>query len=72
MKVNVGTIDRVARVIIGIAIVGAGIFYQSAWGAIGLVPVFTAAFGFCPVYVPLGVSTCPIQKAIKKTVKGEE
>jgi len=72
MKVNVGTIDRVARVIIGIAIVGAGIYYQSAWGAIGLVPVFTAAFGFCPVYVPLGVSTCPIQKAIKKTVKGEE
>ena len=72
MKVNVGKIDRIARVIIGIAIVGVGIFYQSAWGAIGLVPVFTAAFGFCPVYVPLGVSTCPVQKAIKKAVKGEE
>ena len=72
MKVNVGTIDRVVRVLIGIAIVGAGAFYQSAWGAIGLVPVFTAAFGFCPVYVPLGVSTCPVQKAIKKAVNSEK
>ena len=72
MKVNVGKIDRIARVIIGVAIVGAGVIYQSAWGAIGLVPVFTAAFGFCPVYVPLGVSTCPIQKAIKKAANSEK
>jgi hypothetical protein len=72
MKVNVGIIDRVVRVIIGIVIVGAGVFYESAWGAIGLIPVFTAAFGFCPIYVPLGVSTCPVQKAINKAVKGEQ
>ncbi len=62
MKVNVGTIDRIFRVIIGVAIVGAGFYYQSYWGAIGLVPIFTAVFGFCPGYLPFGISTCSVQK----------
>ncbi len=62
MKANVGTADRIVRVVIGLAIVGAGIYYQSWWGAIGLVPVFTAAFGFCPAYLPLGLSTCAAAK----------
>ena len=62
MKVNVGTIDRIVRIIIGLAIVGAGVYYQSYWGAIGLVPIFTAIFGFCPAYLPFGISTCPTPK----------
>lgn len=63
MKPNVGTIDRIFRVIVGLAIVGAGVYFQSWWGAIGLVPVFTAAFGYCPAYVPFGLSTCATKTA---------
>ncbi len=57
MKVNVGTIDRIIRLIMGLGIFAAGMYYQSWWGMMGLVPVFTAAFGFCPAYLPFGFST---------------
>ena len=42
MKKNVGKIDRYARMIIGIVAIGAGIAFQSWWGALGLVPLVTA------------------------------
>ena len=58
MQTNVGTIDRVIRIIAGLTIVGAGLYYQSWWGAIGLVPLGTAVIGWCPAYLPLGISTC--------------
>lgn len=58
MKVNIGTVDRVGRVIVGLAIIGAGIYFRSWWGLIGLAPLLTAAVRFCPAYVPFGLSTC--------------
>lgn len=58
MKQNVGTIERIIRAIVGIAVIAAGIFYQSWWGAIGAIPLFTAAIGWCPPYAILGISTC--------------
>ncbi|MCK5717700.1 MAG: DUF2892 domain-containing protein [Thiomargarita sp.] len=63
MIVNVGTIDRIIRVIIGMGMFGAGMYYQNWWGLIGLMPVFTAAFGFCPAYFPFGFSTTCKTKA---------
>lgn len=57
MKVNVGSIDRVVRVIVGAAIIGAGVYYESWLGAIGAIPLLTALLGWCPLYVPLGIST---------------
>lgn len=59
MKCNVGGVDRVVRIIIGLAVIGLGIVYQSWWGAIGLIPLATAALGWCPLYLPLGISSCP-------------
>ncbi len=59
MNKNVGGIDRALRAIAGIAIIGAGVYYQSWWGAIGLVPLLTALIGWCPLYPILGISTCP-------------
>ena len=38
MKHNVGGIDRALRIIVGLVIIGWGIYAQSWWGAIGLVP----------------------------------
>jgi len=58
MKANVGSFDRTARFILGVVIVGLGVFYQSLWGAIGLIPLFTATIKWCPAYAPFGLSTC--------------
>ena len=63
MRQNVGSIDRGVRVILGLAIVAAGIYFKSWWGAIGLVPLLTAAIGWCPAYAPFGLSTCPMRKS---------
>ena len=57
MQLNVGKPERVIRVIVGLIIIGAGVYYQSWWGAIGLVPVFTGILGWCPPYQLLGIST---------------
>ena len=57
MKANVGGIDKTLRIVAGIAIIAAGAFYQSWWGAVGVVPLFTGVFGFCPFYPILGLST---------------
>lgn len=62
MNKNVGGIDRALRTIAGIAIIGAGVSFQSWWGAIGLIPLLTALIGWCPLYPVLGISTCPGNK----------
>ncbi len=60
MNANVGTIDRVLRVVFGVALI-AMVFVgpQTPWGWVGLVPLLTAAFRLCPLYSLLGVNTCP-------------
>jgi len=65
MKANVGSIDRVLRVIAGVAIVGLFFLLEGnlRWlGLIGLVPIFTGLFGFCPAYSLFGFSTCPLER----------
>ena len=58
MKANVGSIDRVVRFIVGLALLGAGYYFKSWWGLIGLGPIQTAVIRFCPAYLPFGLSTC--------------
>ncbi|MCX6168947.1 MAG: DUF2892 domain-containing protein [Ignavibacteriales bacterium] len=58
MKKNVGSIDRVLRLLLGLAIIAIGFVYQSWWGVLGIIPLFTSAAGWCPVYMPFGISTC--------------
>jgi len=63
MKSNVGGIDRILRIVLGLGLIGlAATGTVGAWGWIGVVPLATAAFGFCPLYTALGFSTCPIGK----------
>ena len=57
MLKNVGSADRNIRIVIGIAIIIAGITLQSWWGLIGLVPLLTAGLNFCPLYSVLRIST---------------
>jgi hypothetical protein len=58
MKSNVGSIDRILRIIIGLAVLGAGYTFKSWWGLVGLLPLLTATFRLCPAYLPFGLSTC--------------
>ena len=58
MKRNEGKIDRIVRIVIGAGMIAAGVFYESWWGAVGIVPIITGAIGWCPAYLPLGISTC--------------
>eukprot|EP01034_Spumella_vulgaris_P016875 gene16875-21516_t len=48
MKPNVGSIDRLLRIVIGLAVLGAGYYYKSWFGLIGIVPLLTATLRFCP------------------------
>ena len=60
---NIGSVDRVIRIIAGVAIIGLGVAYQSWWGAIGIVPLGTALIRWCPPYAMLGISTCKTKDA---------
>ncbi len=63
MKSNVGGIDRILRAALGLVLVAlAATGTIGAWGWIGLVPLGTAAFSFCPLYPLLGINTCPMKK----------
>jgi hypothetical protein len=59
MKPNVGGIDRILRFVVGIVLVAlAATGTIGAWGYIGIVPIVTATLGWCPAYLPFGISTC--------------
>lgn len=64
---NVGTIDRVGRVVVGLLLIAFAIplgFPQTDWnwiGWIGVIPILTALFGYCPAYSLLGINTCPLR-----------
>jgi hypothetical protein len=61
MKANVGTVDRVIRAVIGAGLVAWALTGGPLWAWIGVVPLATAAFRFCPAYTLFGFSTCPTQ-----------
>ena len=57
MKMNEGNLDRILRVILGLLIIGLGIYYKNWWGIIGLLPLITGIFGYCYLYTLLKIST---------------
>ncbi len=57
MTRNVGKTDRIIRAIIGVVIAALGFYFKSWWGLLAVVPLATAALGFCGLYVPLKIST---------------
>ena len=65
MKANVGGIDRVLRILAGLGILSLVFVLEGSarwWGLVGLVPLLTGTFSFCPVYPILGINTCPMEK----------
>lgn len=63
MKSNVGGIDKILRIVVGLALIAmAATGTLSAWGYLGVVPLLTGLFNFCPAYPLLGISTCSVKK----------
>jgi hypothetical protein len=63
MKSNVGGMDKIARIVIGVALVALAAMGQiGVWGYIGIVPILTGLFNFCPLYPLLGINTCGVRK----------
>ena len=63
MKSNVGGIDKILRIVVGAALIALAAMGQiGVWGHIGVVPLLTGLFNFCPVYPLLGINTCGIRK----------
>ena len=63
MKANVGGIDRVLRILVGAGVLSLVFLLDGAarwFGLIGIVPLATGLFGFCPAYRLLGLSSCPL------------
>ena len=57
MKCNVGKVDRLMRIVVGLVIAILGVWFDSWWGLVGLVPLATGLFRWCPLYLPLKIST---------------
>jgi membrane-associated protease RseP (regulator of RpoE activity) len=61
LKLNVGGVDRVLRIVVGIALIAATLMgWINAFGWIGVVPLLTGIFRFCPAYALLGIKTCKL------------
>lgn len=62
MKANVGTIDRTVRIVVGLLLIGLALGgVIGMWGWIGLLPLATGIFRFCPAYGLLGIKTCKLR-----------
>jgi hypothetical protein len=58
MKANVGNIDRIVRIALGLALIAWALAGGPVWAWIGVVPLATGLFKFCPLYTLLGFNTC--------------
>jgi O-antigen ligase len=64
MKSNVGGIDRILRIVAGLVLIALALTGTiGVWGWIGVVPLATGLFRFCPAYPLLGMNTCPMTKS---------
>ena len=55
--------DRILRIVVGLVLIVLTVMgVLPVWGWIGVVPLATGLFGFCPAYTLLGINTCPMKK----------
>lgn len=62
MKANVGSIDRIVRGVAGVGLIAWALYGGPVWAWVGVVPLATAVLGWCPAYLPFGISTCARKK----------
>ena len=64
MKANVGGADKILRIVAGLGLLSLILILEGNarwWGLVGLVPLATGLFNFCPLYTLIGVNTCPVK-----------
>jgi hypothetical protein len=62
MKANVGGVDRVLRIVLGLVLIGlAATGTVGWWGWLGIVPLATGLVGWCPPYAIFGISSCKMK-----------
>ena len=62
MKTNEGGLDRILRIVAGLALIGLTLNGTiGVWGWVGVVPLATGALGWCPLYTLLGINSCPMK-----------
>lgn len=69
MTKNIGNVERIIRFIVGLGILSLIFILEGNarwWGLVGLVPIATAAMGYCPPYAWLGINTCGKEEAAPK------
>ena len=65
MQANVGGVDRIVRVVAGLALLAWAAFGEGDarwWGLIGVVPLATGILRWCPAYLPFGIKTCSTRR----------
>lgn len=65
MDRNVGGIDKVVRIVAGLALLSLVFLLEGGarwFGLVGLVPLATGTLGWCPLYAPFGINTCPVKR----------
>ncbi|MGV3581708.1 MAG: YgaP family membrane protein [Methylophilus sp.] len=58
MEINVGKIDKILRIVVGVVLLAWALTGGPVWAWIGLLPLITGIFGVCPAYSILGINTC--------------
>jgi len=61
MRLSVSSAERVIRIVLGLVIGAAGLYFQRWFGLITIVPLVTALVGWSPLYTIFGSSTCRLQ-----------
>ena len=67
MRKNVGTIDFIVRLIIGVVIAVLGVVFKSWLGLIAIIPIGTALIHWCPLYRIFGISTCKVEETTSES-----
>ena len=62
MKINVGGIDKILRIVVGLALIAWALMGGPVWAWVGVVPLATGVIGWCPAYNLFGMNTCPTRK----------
>lgn len=57
MQANIGTGDKIFRIVLGLVLIILGVVFKTWWGAIGVLPLVTSFVSFCPLYALIGVKT---------------
>jgi preprotein translocase subunit SecF len=57
MSCNVGKLDRILRIVVGLVLIVVAVAFSWPWGYIGIIPLVTGLIKFCPLYTLLKINT---------------